>query len=150
MQNAPREHSAILSTCIKLPSIFKAFLLPILSTFLLSILEWPLKTGLTVFKFKMFKVYLRVLTCSMMLAQNVFKNILTHAPGLACKGKYIGITVNSGETDASFNFFLASGNFFSPADNLNIQFDPYQDRSRSESKPFDTLIVYLNEFFEKS
>ena len=35
-----REHSAILSTCIKLPSVFK--------TFVLSILEWPLKTGLTV------------------------------------------------------------------------------------------------------
>ena len=39
LQNAPREHSAILSTSIKLPSIFK--------TFILSIFEWPLKTGLT-------------------------------------------------------------------------------------------------------
>ena len=35
-----REHSAILLTCIKLPFIFK--------TFVLSIFEWPLKTGLTV------------------------------------------------------------------------------------------------------
>ena len=35
------EHSAILSTCIKLPSVFK--------TFVLSIFEWPLKTGFTVF-----------------------------------------------------------------------------------------------------
>ena len=41
MQNAPREHSAILSTFIKLPFVFK--------TFVLSIFEWPLKTGFTVF-----------------------------------------------------------------------------------------------------
>ena len=34
------EHSAILSTCIKLPSVFK--------TFVLSIFEWLLKTGFTV------------------------------------------------------------------------------------------------------
>ena len=40
LQNAPREHSAILLTCIKLPSIFK--------TFGLSISEWPLTTGFTV------------------------------------------------------------------------------------------------------
>ena len=40
MQNAPREHSAILSTFIKLPFVFK--------TFDLSIFEWPLKTGFTV------------------------------------------------------------------------------------------------------
>ena len=38
MQNAPREHSAILSTFIRLPFVFK--------TFVLSIFEWPLKTGL--------------------------------------------------------------------------------------------------------
>ena len=41
MQNAPREHSAILLTFIKLPFVFK--------TFVLSIFEWPLKTGFTVF-----------------------------------------------------------------------------------------------------
>ena len=35
-----QEHSAILSTCINLPSVFK--------TFVLSIFEWPLKTGFTV------------------------------------------------------------------------------------------------------
>ena len=40
MQNAPREHSAIHSTFIKLPFVFK--------TFVLSIFEWPLKTGFTV------------------------------------------------------------------------------------------------------
>ena len=40
MQNAPRKHSAILSTFIKLPFVFK--------TFLLAIFEWPLKTGFTV------------------------------------------------------------------------------------------------------
>ena len=34
------EHSAILSTCIKLPSVIKIFVL--------SIFEWPLKTGFTV------------------------------------------------------------------------------------------------------
>ena len=33
---APREHSAILSTCIKLPSVCKIFVM--------SIFEWPLKT----------------------------------------------------------------------------------------------------------
>ena len=41
MQNALREHSAILSTFIKLPFVFK--------TTVLSIFEWPLKTGFTVF-----------------------------------------------------------------------------------------------------
>ena len=35
------EHSAILSTCIKLPFVIKIFVL--------SIFEWPLKTGITVF-----------------------------------------------------------------------------------------------------
>ena len=40
LQNAPREHSAILSTFIKLPFVFK--------TFVLSLFEWPLKTGFTV------------------------------------------------------------------------------------------------------
>ena len=35
------EHSAILSTFIKLPYVFK--------TFVLSIFEWPLKTGFTVY-----------------------------------------------------------------------------------------------------
>ena len=38
MQNAQKEHSVILSTFIKLPFVFK--------TFVLSIFEWPLKTGL--------------------------------------------------------------------------------------------------------
>ena len=42
MQNAPLqgEHSAILSTFIKLPFVIKIFVL--------SICEWPLKTGFTV------------------------------------------------------------------------------------------------------
>ena len=40
LQNAPREHSAILSTFIKLPFVFK--------TFVLSIFLWPLNTGFTV------------------------------------------------------------------------------------------------------
>ena len=40
MQNAPLEHSAILSTFIKLPFVIKIFVL--------SILEWPLKTDFTV------------------------------------------------------------------------------------------------------
>ena len=39
MQNAPKEHSAILSTFIKLPGVLK--------TIVLSIFEWPLKTGFT-------------------------------------------------------------------------------------------------------
>ena len=41
MPNAPREHSAILSTYIKLPFVVK--------TFVLSIFQWPLQTGFTVF-----------------------------------------------------------------------------------------------------
>ena len=40
LQNALIEHSAILSTFIKLPFVFK--------TFILSIFEWSLKTGFTV------------------------------------------------------------------------------------------------------
>ena len=36
------EHSAVLSTCIKLPPVFK--------TFFLSIFEWQLKTGWTVLR----------------------------------------------------------------------------------------------------
>ena len=41
MQNAPREHSAILLTFIKLPFVIKIFVL--------SIFEWPFYTGFTVF-----------------------------------------------------------------------------------------------------
>ena len=41
LQNAPREHSAIRSTFIKLPFVIEIFVL--------SIFEWPLKTGFTVF-----------------------------------------------------------------------------------------------------
>ena len=40
MQNAPRKHSAILSTFIRLQFVFK--------TFVLSIFEWALKTGFIV------------------------------------------------------------------------------------------------------
>ena len=40
LQNAPREHSTILSTFIKLPFVLK--------TFVLSILEWPFYTGFTI------------------------------------------------------------------------------------------------------
>ena len=40
LQNASREHSAILLTFIKIQFAIK--------TFVLSIFEWPLKTGLTV------------------------------------------------------------------------------------------------------
>ena len=43
MQNAPREHSAILLTFNKLPFVFKIFVL--------SVFEWPLKTGFTVMSF---------------------------------------------------------------------------------------------------
>ena len=40
LQNAPREHSAILLTFIKLPFVFKTFVLPFF--------EWLLKTSLSV------------------------------------------------------------------------------------------------------
>ena len=52
MQNAPREHSTILLTFIKLPFVFK--------TFVLSIFEWPLETGFTVFPLKMMNCFLCV------------------------------------------------------------------------------------------
>ena len=42
IRNAPREHSAILSTFIKLLLIFK--------TFVLFMFEWSLKTGLNVLR----------------------------------------------------------------------------------------------------
>ena len=42
LQNAPKEHSAILSTFIKLEFSIKAFVL--------YVFEWPLKTGFTVFQ----------------------------------------------------------------------------------------------------
>ena len=45
MQNAPREHSAILLTFIKLPFVFKDL------NFVLSLFEWPLKTGFAIFTF---------------------------------------------------------------------------------------------------
>ena len=48
LQNAPREHSAILLTFIKLPFVFK--------TFVLYIFEWPLKTGFTVHTFQGCKI----------------------------------------------------------------------------------------------
>ena len=41
LQNDPREHSAILSTCIKLPSVFKIFVL--------SMFEGALKTEFSVY-----------------------------------------------------------------------------------------------------
>ena len=44
MQNAPREHSAIRSTFIKLQFVFK--------NLVLYIFEWPLKTGFTVAHYK--------------------------------------------------------------------------------------------------
>ena len=58
MQNAPREHSAILSTFIKLPFVFK--------TIVLSIFEWPLKTGFTVVGFSVHgkvKLYFQYINC---------------------------------------------------------------------------------------
>ena len=39
LQNAPREHSAILLSFIKLPFVVKIFVL--------SVFEWPFKTGFT-------------------------------------------------------------------------------------------------------
>ena len=44
LQNAPREHSAILLIFIKLPFVLKIFVL--------SIFEWRLKTGFNVYQFK--------------------------------------------------------------------------------------------------
>ena len=54
MQNAPREHSAILLTSTKLPPVFKTF---VLSTF-----EWPLKTGLIVRRMLKFCVKQDIIT----------------------------------------------------------------------------------------
>ena len=44
LQNALLEHSAILSTFIKLTIVFK--------TFVLSIFDWPLKIGFTEYKYE--------------------------------------------------------------------------------------------------
>ena len=49
LQNALLEHSAILSTFIKLPFVFR--------TFVLSIFEWPLKTGFSVVNIFCFQCY---------------------------------------------------------------------------------------------
>ena len=49
----PLEHSAILSTFIKLPFVNKIFVL--------SIFEWPLKTGFTVHKNDLFPALISVL-----------------------------------------------------------------------------------------
>ena len=56
MQNAPREHSAILSTFIKLPVVLNAFAL--------SIFQWPLKTGFTVYGRSITIFYLSLTACS--------------------------------------------------------------------------------------
>ena len=58
LQNAPREHSAILSTFIKLPFVFK--------TLSLSIFEWPLQTGFTVHVY----LDLRALTLGILILMN--------------------------------------------------------------------------------
>ena len=55
LQNAPKEHSAILSIFIKLPFVFKTFVLPIF--------EWPLKTGFTVLNTLYRMIYSKVLHC---------------------------------------------------------------------------------------
>ena len=47
LQNAPRENSEILSTFIKLQFVIKILVL--------SIFEWPLKTGITVLQISLFK-----------------------------------------------------------------------------------------------
>ena len=56
LQNDPREHSAILLTCIKLSSVFK--------TIVFSIFEWPHRKGFTVYMVK------SLLSCKMILISN--------------------------------------------------------------------------------
>ena len=56
-----REHSAILSTFIKLPFSIK--------TFVLSIFKWPLKTGFTVLNSKLYGQWIYL--------QNVFTEMVT-------------------------------------------------------------------------
>ena len=68
MQNAPPEHSAILYTCIKLPPVFK--------TFMLSISEWPLKTGLTVLHLGISLLHLKVSLKSQNMSWKTNKLIL--------------------------------------------------------------------------
>ena len=51
LQNAPREHSAILSIFIKLPFVLKNFVLPIF--------EWPLKTGFTVYSLSELMIWVK-------------------------------------------------------------------------------------------
>ena len=59
MQNALREHSAIPSTFIKLTFVVK--------TFVLSICEWPLKTGFTVYRYTLGQVPSTAISCSVIL-----------------------------------------------------------------------------------
>ena len=54
-----REHSAILSTFIKLPFV--------INIFVLSIFEWPLKTGFTVF----ISFYIVIVTFSIFLTNSI-------------------------------------------------------------------------------
>ena len=56
----PREHSAILSACIKLPIVIK--------TFVLSIYEWPFYTGFTVLVFNLCFGYSRCLIGTILLS----------------------------------------------------------------------------------
>ena len=77
MQNAPREHSATLSTFIKIPFVFK--------TFVLSSFEWPLKTGFTVpsknslnllnYSYMCTKIFLSGHTCMVILEFSSFQSV---------------------------------------------------------------------------
>ena len=71
MQNAPREHSAILSTFIKLPFVLK--------TFILSVFEWPLKTVVA----SIFYVLIIVLFESVQTLSGMFKLIESMASQFA-------------------------------------------------------------------
>ena len=72
-----REHSAILSTIIKLPFVIKIFVL--------SIFEWPLKTGFTLFSFHLFSLKLFELVQN--LPNLVVPNQRAHNPNLQPKRK---------------------------------------------------------------
>ena len=94
LQNALLEHSAILLTCIKLPSVFK--------TLVLSIFEWPLKTGFTVFvdfvKSWFCNIVICVLSSFAIMSQEreswLFHLILLLSVALiVCGGLYFGVVI---------------------------------------------------------
>ena len=95
-----REHSAILKTCIKLPPVFKSFIL--------SIFEWPLKTGLTVSNLVLLPIVIQASIANI-------KYLLVRVKlAVGCRNSYllghvqVSVAVNS-KTQLQLQEFLTAG-----------------------------------------